>query len=161
MKTGRLIATPFLLLALSCSDVAQEDPANIVFVSAEDASMNAERSRARATFATFTAELAAPHPDTHYSVKVMFQDGDAVEHLWVNRLAYQDGVLTGLIDSEPVHVANVRLGQRVQVLDDNVSDWLILRDDRYRGGYTIRLFRDRMTPSERQKFDSKMGATPE
>ena len=170
MKTRRFITAPILLLALSCTDlghvtngepVGQEGLSNVALISDEDALMNAARARARATFATFKADLAAHRPNSHYSVKLRFQDGDAVEHLWVDRLSYENGALTGIVDNEPVHVTNVRLGDRVSLTDDRVSDWLILHDGKYRGGFTIRYYRDKLTPSEQKTFDSQMGATPQ
>lgn len=168
MKTRALVATPLLLLALACTGegsseklVRRAGQPDVVMVSDEDALMNAAKDQAQKTFATFLGEMAAPHPNTHYSVKLMFQDGDAVEHIWVNQLTYEGGVLTGVVDNEPVNVKNVRLGQNVVVFVDRVSDWLILRDGKYLGGYTIRVLRDRMTPVEREQLDSQMGATPE
>lgn len=41
---------------------------------------------------------------------------------------------------------------------EELSDWIIIDDGRLIGGYTIRVFRDKMSPEDRAKLDANMRA---
>jgi uncharacterized protein YegJ (DUF2314 family) len=112
------------------------------------------------TFGEFEAELAEPRPGATYSVKALFDEAGAVEHLWLSELSVENGVLTGTIDNEPIQLSRVRFGDRVEVDRDLVSDWMVIEDGRYRGGFTVRVLRDRMAPTQRKELDRVMGASP-
>jgi uncharacterized protein YegJ (DUF2314 family) len=51
----------------------------------------------------------------------------------------------------------VKVGDTVQISNDNISDWMYVDGIKLRGGYTIRLLRKRMTETERKQFDAENG----
>lgn len=140
--------------------IHREGKPDVVGVATEDAAMNAAMQAARESFDTFLSELASPEPTAHYSVKLRFEDGPEVEHIWVNDLQLEGDSLTGVVNNEPVKVSTVRFGDRVSVKRERLSDWLIIDQGVYRGGFTIRVFRDQMSPDEKEALDQQIGATP-
>jgi uncharacterized protein YegJ (DUF2314 family) len=59
-------------------------------------------------------------------VKKCFVDGDKKEHMWVKiyDIDFDDKLVNGFLDSEPVLVKNVKLDDRVTVKFDEVEDIL-------------------------------------
>ena len=96
---------------------------------------------------------------THFSVKVAFRDGDAVEYMWLNDVDHQAGTFLGSVGNVPEVVASVSFGQAVTVPVSQIADWMFVEDGRLKGGYTIRLMRERLSPEERAEFDENIGFT--
>jgi len=57
----------------------------------------------------------------------------------------------------PESTTNVKLGDTIQIENDNISDWMYADNQKLEGGFTIRLLRKRMTEPERKQFDNKIG----
>ena len=156
------VLVSFVAILSGCApDVIQRpgEP-DVVGVAADDDAMNAAMQAARDSYDTFLSELGSPEPTGHYSVKIRVDDGPEVEHIWLNELQLEGGALTGVVNNEPVSVSTVRLGDRVSVERERLSDWLIIDQGVYRGGFTIRVLRDLMSPDEREALDRRMESTP-
>ena len=48
------------------------------------------------------------------------------------------------------------MGQKVTVEPSKISDWMFVQNGRLVGGYTLRVLRDAMSPSERKEFDKNV-----
>jgi uncharacterized protein YegJ (DUF2314 family) len=57
----------------------------------------------------------------------------------------------------PESTTDVKIGDKIQILNDNISDWMYVDNQKLRGGFTIRVLRKRMTESERKQFDAENG----
>lgn len=128
----------------------------VTMVRADDAEMNAAISKARATVGTFiTALRTRNRAQSALSVKVPIADGDDVEHFWLSNVSYDGALFHGDIANDPQTVKKVKFGQPVSVRPTEISDWMYVDNGRLVGGYTLRLLRERMSPSERAEFDER------
>ncbi len=141
--------------------VSREGEPDVIGVAESDAEMNAAMDEARSTLPGFLEELENADPGAFYSIKARFDEGPDTEHIWLVEITNADGVLGGVINNEPLALTSVAFGQRVSVSRDRVSDWLIVRDGKYRGGFTLRQLRKNMTAAEQRQLDEQFGAVPE
>jgi uncharacterized protein YegJ (DUF2314 family) len=129
-------------------------------VSADDSAINAAIEKARSTVATFQSALRSPPAGAEsFSVKVAFRHpvGDGVEHIWLMEPSFSDGMIAGIVGNEPLHVLDVKLGQRVSAPVDRLSDWMYVHDGVLHGGYTIRALLERMPAEERAQALAEWG----
>lgn len=127
---------------------------NVVMVKEDDARMNAAIAKARATVQTFIAALQSPKPDqSGFSIKVGFEDGAQVEHMWLTDVTFDGTRFHGVVNNDPDLVKNVKLGDKTTVDPAKISDWMYLEKDKLLGGETIRAMRDALSPAERVEFD--------
>ena len=153
----------FLLLGLTaCSRSSAGDaPKNeVVYVKGNDAAMSAAIAKAQASFDTFRAALTTPPAGAqNFSVKVGFPWGikDDREHIWLIEPKLDDTSVTGKVNNEPVDVMTLKLGQVVTAPLKDVSDWMYVENGVLRGGYTLRVLLDKMSPEMRKKMLGEMG----
>ena len=80
------------------------------------------------------------------------------EHIWLDDISYDGDLFTGRLSNAPLHLEDLKLGDKVSVATDDVSDWMIVDEDgRLTGGYTLRVLRNRMSPEEQEQFDKESG----
>jgi uncharacterized protein YegJ (DUF2314 family) len=123
----------------------------------EDAS-----DRARATFKYFWRELSweyrriVPAFDIA-CVKIAFEDGEVVEHMWVGDVAFDGEEVSGTLMNEPNDLANVHEGDAVRVPLDRVEDWMLAGPEGVLGAFGVQAMRASMTKSERREHDRAWG----
>ena len=135
----RLFRTKLLLLALSLFLVAgllTQSFAQLVRGGYSQQDMERAISRARSEVETFKTELAKGDAD-NYAIKVGIKDGKDTEHFWLGEVSFKDGVFSGKIANRPGVVRNVKFGQTWEVKQAEISDWMINREEKIQGGYTI------------------------
>ena len=132
----------------------EKDRDEVVYVKSEDPGMTAAIAKAQSTLGTFKAALAAPAPGSErYAVKVGFPYGKGDrEHIWVAEPKFNEASVTGRIMNEPVDVPDLKFGQVVTAPVKDVSDWMYVEGGVMRGGYTMRVLLDKMSPDERKKM---------
>jgi uncharacterized protein YegJ (DUF2314 family) len=160
MKASLLTAL-ISIYFLACGQVAKtERPGepDIYSVESEDKEMNEAIEKSRSTFDTFLATFNNPKEEQmSFSVKMPFPTDDGAEHIWLVNIESQDGKLFGEVDNVPENVSSVKLGDKIEIDRHKISDWFYIDGDRLIGGLTIRVLRDRMTPSEKRQFDADFG----
>lgn len=121
----------------------------------DDPVMNAAIQKAKNTVrAQFIPALQKPKPgQTGFAIKYPVKDGKQFEHFWISGVSYDGNRFTGQLDNDPQLVKNVKLGQRMVVRPEEISDWMYADQGRLMGGYTIRVIRDQLKGKERQEFD--------
>jgi uncharacterized protein YegJ (DUF2314 family) len=135
------------------SEEREEEP-NVYIVGAEDVAMNLAMATARATIGEFLQRLNdPPKGQSHLTLKVMLEEDEVVEHVWLETLSHDDGEFSGIVANEVRFLSNVSLGDRVVFPVSQVSDWMAVEDGRLVGGYTLRAIRENMTADERRAFD--------
>jgi uncharacterized protein YegJ (DUF2314 family) len=134
---------------------------DVIEVEADDPEMVEAMEAARRSLSEFRAELSKNDPAAYLGLKARFEDGELVEHIWLTNVRESEAGFVGEINNEPLNLTNLRLGQSVSVPTAEVSDWFVIRDGVLRGGFTIRVLRNRMSPEEQRALDESMGATPE
>jgi uncharacterized protein YegJ (DUF2314 family) len=142
--------------ALSGRQSLRDDP--VVNIAEDDASMNQAIATARARVGEFIPLLQKPGPDhSDFSVKVPIHDGDKTEHMWLTPVRFDGTKFVGAINNDPEGVHTVKLGQEISVPKAEISDWMYVEmyveKGHLKGGFTLRVLRDKMGAKERQEFD--------
>jgi len=75
----------------------------------------------------------------------------------VSELSLSADQFEGLLGNEPIYVKNLHLGDTIQADMKNISDWMIIDDNRLLGGFTLHVLRNNMTEKEQKQFDSEFG----
>jgi len=132
---------------------------DVVDIQRQDDRMNWAMEKARLTLHYFEKTLKNPSPTQQYfSIKIRIEDGGKVEHIWLNDPSFdEDGNLYGVVGNEPIDVFTVKMGQKIGVNKETISDWMIIEKGRLIGGYTIRAIRDGLTGRNLKNFDRTLG----
>ena len=132
---------------------------DVVGVESEDPVMNAAIKIATSTLPSFKALLSAPPAGASgFAVKAAFPSGsNSQEHIWLINPTFSGGIVSGVVNNEPVDVPSIKLGQQVSAPEAHVSDWLYLQDGVLHGGFTLRVLLERMSPEERARMVKNMG----
>ena len=160
-----VIVSGLLLFVSSCDQTDREtghvvsrdgDPA-VHMVSGEDPDMNSAIQKARSTVDTFIASLQNPAQNqTYFSVKAQIVDGVHNEHMWLYDVSFDGNQFQGKIGNNPLNVTNVSLGDDFVLKPSEISDWMIIEDNRLVGGYTIHALRNRLSGEKRKEFDQSL-----
>jgi len=140
------------------ADKKEKDP--IVYVKSEDPGMTAAIAKAQETLVNFKVALAKPPPNSsRFAVKVGFPYGtqNDREHIWLKDPTFSGETVTGQVINEPVDVKTLKFGQTVTAPVKDISDWMYVQGVAMRGGFTMRVLLDKMTPEERQKMLKDLG----
>jgi uncharacterized protein YegJ (DUF2314 family) len=126
----------------------------VVDVDPDDPGMKKAITDARASVSTFVRCLNDRGADQEYfSVKALFGGKDG-EHMWLSDVSHKSGTFHGTIGNEPLRLKEPKLGDSVEVSQNEITDWLIIERGELRGGWSIRLIHDRLTPDKRSEFDA-------
>lgn len=167
MKSRLLLLLPLLAASCATGTGSHSAPREIALagtapgccsIKDNDSEMAAAVSRARRSVRTFITALDHPTAaQRNFEVKKPFIHDGKLEHIWLSGVTYHRGHFHGLVDNQPVHIPDVRMGDRVSVNVDEITDWAFVENDRLVGGYTIRvLFKD-LSPEEQRTFLEKAG----
>lgn len=127
-------------------------------VEADDKAMNAAIAKAAATYPDFLKALKSTDPSAEgHAVKIKFEEGDAVEHMWLGDLHFKGGKLLGILNSDPVSIKKVSPGDTLEVDKSRLSDWMYIKDHKLMGGYTVRVLYDKMNEAEKKQFVTESG----
>jgi uncharacterized protein YegJ (DUF2314 family) len=144
---------PLTLLVLLCiltiGCAHPEDP--VISVSSDDKEMNAAIAKAKASVDMFLTNINSKDV-TSYSIKVPVTDHGQTEHFWLADVTYANGVFTGKIDNDSELVKNVKLGQKIEVKKEDISDWLYMKGDKMYGNYTVRVLIPKMSQEDADKI---------
>jgi uncharacterized protein YegJ (DUF2314 family) len=122
---------------------------------ADDKEMNAAVAAAKASFTEFDSAFRSNIYDSStFFIKVRFPTAEGNEHIWAMNLTIDHGIYYGVVDNLPNLVTDVRVGEKVRIDTADISDWMFSDNGMLRGGYTIRVIRDRMTSADKAAFDS-------
>ena len=118
-----------------------------------DTEMTAAIAAARATLPNYWQPLKhREHGESQFSLKVKISDGNTAEHFWAVDVTYENGIILGTIDNNPDIIKIVKLGQRIQIREQDITDWGYVRDGRMFGKYTLRAILNRLPPLDAAKF---------
>jgi uncharacterized protein YegJ (DUF2314 family) len=87
-----------------------------------------------------------------FAIKVKMQDTNGIEYLWVGELEKKDGKLSGAIRNPPDTVKHVKFAQRVDVIENDIVDWMYFRDGKIVGNHTLRALFKFKKPDELAKL---------
>lgn len=131
------LPVPILLPFLQSTDRSEEPP--MTPVTDDDPDMLAAIAEARETLPVFWDVFDNPEPgENRFSLKVRITDEHGTEHLWVSDLEKEGETISGTIGNAPGLVQVVKEGDRVEVPEELISDWMFGRDEKMVGNRTLR-----------------------
>lgn len=141
------------------SEPASNEQLPVVHIPDSDERMNWAIEKARSSMHYFQECLLSPTPAQQYfSVKVLIDDGNNREHIWLTTPSFDDeGNLYGEVGNKPVYVNAVSINQRIGIDPRFITDWMIIENGRLIGGYTIRAIREGLPGHELSEFDRQVG----
>jgi uncharacterized protein YegJ (DUF2314 family) len=146
-------AISVVLLCAGCSNSEPVD--KIISVEDDDAEMNTAISNARRTLPEFWKEFEnLSAGETDFALKLPITDANGTEHFWLTSIEKRDGQIFGTINNDPNTVKSVHNGQRIEILEAQVSDWMYMRNGKIVGNYTLRPLMKRMSPEELEQVKS-------
>ncbi|MEI8196022.1 MAG: DUF2314 domain-containing protein [Phycisphaerae bacterium] len=155
---------PLLLLLLGCSkndDTASTKNADVVkrqgqpdYTKTFDKKlMDRAIQKANDTLQDFITALQNPRPTmSSFAVKKQFPAEKGGEHIWLIDVSWDGKAFTATVDNDPVDTKAVKIGDRVQVTPDELSDWMFVENGSLHGGYTIRVLYYQASPEEQKEF---------
>lgn len=150
-----LMVTPILGFLTGCSNRDRT-----LDIGADDPEMAAAIAKARDTLPQYWQLFEHPeHGETDFSLKVAISDKHGTEHFWVVDPERKNGMIFGTIDNDPDLVRSIKLGDRIQVDERDISDWGYVRDGKMYGKYTLRVLMKHM-PAKEADIYRKMLADP-
>jgi uncharacterized protein YegJ (DUF2314 family) len=110
---------------------------------ADDVRMTEAIAEARRRWPEFVeAFQTRSAPDSGYGIKAPFEQGDRVEHLWIE-VDRADAVgATGKVVSRPIALARPRYGDEVTVAANEVTDWAFQDGERTGGSFSDAIVRE-------------------
>ena len=165
-KSLPLLLLPLVSLALAGCASDEEPPhaigrsvkrypgeSNMYDIADDDVQMDRATRHARKTVGQFIAALQHPAPgETGFAVKKLFVKDGKAEHIWLADVQFSGNRFHGFVDNRPVNIAGLKVGTRVSVNPDEISDWLFIRNGQLVGGYTVRVLMSELSPAEKEDF---------
>ena len=129
-------------------------------VDSDDWELLSAAKDARQTLAEFIRRLREPpETQTELALKVRFAElsggvaDSVVEHLWLDVFDFDGSRFRGFLETPPNDLRRVRMGDTIVVDSAQVSDWYAVDRDTLVGGFSIRVFRDRLNAKQRADED--------
>jgi len=158
VRTNRLLYMTLLsaVVPLACfAGCSKKD--RVISVDAEDPEMNAAIAKARETLPQFWEVFEKrEHGESDFSLKVRITDEGAIEHFWAIDIQVGDGKIMGTINNEPETVRSVKLGDRIEIPEADISDWLYIRDGKIVGIYTLRALFKKMPAAKVEEYKQRL-----
>lgn len=162
LKTWRRVARCGVIAAFGLAmTVTSPVNAQITDVSPENKAVNTAIEKAQKELPVFLERLANPRRgDSGFLVKLRYEKSTANgggEHIWAKDVVRDGGTISATIDNEPREIDYLKLGQRVVVTLSQITDWLYVRDEKYRGAYTVRALLPFMEKAQAAEMRKKLG----
>jgi len=111
---------------------------------------------ARKTVGTFIAALQHPTATQRdFEVKKPFVQGAEKEHIWLSEVTFSGNLLHGRVDNTPIKIKGVKIGDRVSVDPNKISDWAYVDNGNLVGGYTIRVLYKELSPERKKELENE------
>lgn len=163
MNKNILILLSIITLSLvSCNNKSKNDDP-VISVREDDNEINMAITKAKLAFGQFEkafVENQKTDAYSYFSIKEGFPTKDGgVEHMWVSHLTYDGTNFTGILVNDPQYDTEVQYGDTVTVDKNRISDWTYFENSSNLtyGGYTVRVFVDRMNDNEKAAFLEESG----
>jgi uncharacterized protein YegJ (DUF2314 family) len=156
MTRNPLLASLSFCLLLSLSTACSKRD-KVINIEEDDPEMVAAIKTARETLPHFWQVYEKPtRGETNFALKVKITDKQGTEHFWATDIERRDGKVTGTINNDPNIVKSVKLGDRMEIPEADISDWLYMRDDKMIGNQTVKPLFKQMPADEVRQLKAMM-----
>jgi uncharacterized protein YegJ (DUF2314 family) len=156
MTRNPLIASLIFCLLLSLLAACSKRD-KVINVEGDDPEMAAAIATARDTLPHFWQVYDKPaRGETNFALKVKITDKRGTEHFWATDIERRDGKILGTINNDPNIVKTVKLGDRIEIPEADISDWMYMRDRKMIGNHTIKPLFKQMPADEVKQLKAMM-----
>ncbi len=121
---------------------------NLTFVRSEDQEMLNAINQARQSIHGFLETFFNPKPNQKsFLLKIVFEDHERIEHIWLADLDLDSSPPTGLVANE-TSFPGLQYMSRVDFSANRITDWMYLEDNFLVGGFTTRLLQARKAKNQ-------------
>ena len=111
----------------------------VVGIGDDDPEMAAAIAKARQTLPQFWQVFdKREHGESDFVLVVRITDKGRIEHFFTTGFERRDGKTMVAISNKPNIVASVKLGDRLEIPEADITDWRYMRDGKYVGNVTIK-----------------------
>ena len=133
-QTALALIGVLLTLLTACS---KRD--KVVGIGDDDPEMAAAISKAQATLPQFWQMFdKREHGESNFVLVVRITDKGRIEHFFATDFERRDGKTMVTISNKPNIVASVRIGDRIEIPEADITDWRYMRDGKYVGNVTFK-----------------------
>jgi uncharacterized protein YegJ (DUF2314 family) len=145
-----------VILAILTKGCGYKDPMKVAFHPVDPQLEDATKA-ARSVLTNFITELSAPRSNqAYFALCARFDPPGSGEFLWITNPCLQHGMFSGTLSQTPQHAKGISPGETVHISESQVADWMYVQDGKLVGGYTLRLWRNRMTQQEKAVYESRV-----
>jgi uncharacterized protein YegJ (DUF2314 family) len=128
-----LLVTVLVMLLTAC---AKRDKG---YVEDSDPEMVAAIAKAQQTLPEFWQVFdKREHGESNFVLVVRITDQGRIEHFHTTDFERRDGKSVVTISNKPNIVASVKLGDRIEIPEADITDWRYMRDGKYVGMFTLK-----------------------
>jgi uncharacterized protein YegJ (DUF2314 family) len=110
------------------------------YVEDTDPDMAAAIAKAQATLPQFWQVFdKRKHGESNFTLVVRITDKGRIEHFQTTDFERRDGKTMVTINNAPKIVASVKLGDRIEIAEPDITDWHYMRDGKYVGMVTFKV----------------------
>ena len=132
----------------------------VVGIGDDDPEMAAAIAKARQTLPQFWQVFdKREHGESNFVLVVRITDKGRVEHFSITDFERRDGKTMVTISNNPNIVASVKLGDRLEIPEADITDWRNMRDGKYVGMTTFKVQLKHMRAADFEQV-KKMMADP-
>lgn len=143
------------------SGVFEPQKDKVINFADDDAQMNEAIAAARKTLPLFWTAFSDRQPgDDGFSIKVHIEQGQYGEHFWTRDVEKSGAEIHARIANDPNGVTSVKLGQRIRVNPEQISDWTYWRNGMMQGAYTLRVMLPRLPKEQAAQFRARLAPLP-
>ena len=113
---------------------------------------------ARKTLRKFLTLAKNPGPTMGgFSVKIAIPAANGAEFFWIHPFAHVDDRFIGQINNPPRSAVNLKMGDTVSFVKNEIVDWMYMDAGRMRGNYSAHAILKSARPKDREVFKRRFG----
>jgi uncharacterized protein YegJ (DUF2314 family) len=92
-----------------------------------------------------------------FSVKIAIPAANGAEFFWIHPFAHVDDRFIGQISNTPRSAVNLKMGDTVSFVKNEIVDWMYMDAGRMRGNYSAHAILKSARPEDREAFKRRFG----
>jgi len=130
----------------------------LVILAMNDPVMAAAIHGARKTLRKFLTLAKHPAPTMEgFAVKIAICAENGAEFFWIHPFAHVDDRFIGQINNTPRSVVNLKMGDTITFVRNEIVDWMYMDAGRMRGNYSAHAILRSARPEDREAFRRRFG----